>query len=152
MLRRLAKHAQRMTVGLLLAGRAGDRIAADAAIIERERIDLGEFVAGRALLGVLIAARLVRQPDLAPSPRPFIAIEARQRLDDLLGLVAANAFERIDPPGAAQDLRLDLVERPLARAGRCLDIHGTPPRTLFRLFLRAGAPTTAALTGCAAPP
>src|SRR5262245_3345676 len=79
-LRLLAEIAHRMPVGLDLTGRAGDRIAADAAIFERHGVDLGEFLAGCALLRALVAPRLVRKPDLTPGLRPLIAVEARERL------------------------------------------------------------------------
>src|SRR5262249_45398455 len=113
----LAEGAQRMPVRLLLARRAGDRVAADAAIVERQRIELGEFLAVGARLEALVALGLVGEPDLAPQLRPLVAVEAGQRIHHLLGILAADALERIDAPGAPHHLLLDLVERALLGAG-----------------------------------
>src|SRR5262249_14968015 len=90
----------------------------------------------------------VIEPDLAPQLGPMIAIEALQRVDDALRVVAANAFERVDVAGAPHHLLLDLVERALLRArarrrhrqagsdagdNQAWRVHDGPPRALLRL-------------------
>jgi hypothetical protein len=109
--RRFAEDAQRVPVGFKLARRARHRVATDAAIVEGERVELGELVGagtgGRARVG----RSLVAEPDLRPQPRPQVAVEARQRRAHLLGVGAADVLERIEAAGAAQHLRLDVVER-----------------------------------------
>jgi hypothetical protein len=103
-------------VGLLLAERVGNRIAANAAIFEREGVGLGQLRPARALAGALITPCFVRQPDLAPRLCPLIAIEARERVNDRFGLLAADTFERIEASGAPYDLGLDLIQRALLGA------------------------------------
>ena len=114
---RLAEQAQRMRIRLLLAGRAGHRVAADAAIVEGERVNLGELVAGRARARARVGLGLVVEPDPAPQPRPQIAVEARERAHHPLGILAADVLERIEPPGAAHHLVLDLLQRARRRGG-----------------------------------
>ena len=109
--RRLAEHAHGIEIGLLLARRVGDRIAADAAIVGREVVDVGKLLGAGAFRGQCIALRLVVEPDLAPGLRPVIAIEAGQRRDDALRVGRTDMVERIDLAGAAQDFLLDVVER-----------------------------------------
>src|SRR5580692_4569025 len=126
--RRLAEHAQRMLVRLEFSRRIRRRIAADAAGVEGVHVKLGELRAGCAGLGTRVGLVLIAKPDLAPLVRPMILVEALQRSHHPLGILAADVLERIEPPGAAHELGLDLVERALARSGRfCrrgLQIHG----------------------------
>ena len=111
-----------------LARRIRRRIAADAAGIEGVHVELGKLGAGGARLGAGVSFLLVAKPDLAPLLRPMILVEVLQRIHHPLGVLARNILERIEPPGAAHELGLDLVERALARSGRfCrrgLQIHG----------------------------
>src|SRR6188474_1892443 len=100
-----------MPVGLLLARRARHRIAADAAIIERQGIELGELVPAGAHARPRIALGLVSETELAPQLRPQVAVETGQRVDHLLGVLAADVLERAQPPGAAHQLLLDLLQR-----------------------------------------
>ena len=125
MLRRFAEQAQRVPIGLPLARRAGDGVAGDMAILERKRVELRKLLSGCAGFGARVRLPLVGETDLAPRRGPVIAIEAGEPIDHLLGIVAANALERIDPPGAAHDLGLDLVERALLRGRhrRCRERH-----------------------------
>jgi hypothetical protein len=48
----------------------------------------------------------------------MIAIEAGERGHDGRRIPRADTLHRIESPGAAKDLRLDLVQRALAGAGR----------------------------------
>src|SRR5262249_12529547 len=109
--RGLAKEAQRMPIGFHLAGRARHGIAADVAILERQRVELGKLAARRALARARIGLALVIEPNLAPQRRPVVAIEALELVDDALRVLAADALERVDVAGTAHDLALDLVER-----------------------------------------
>ena len=134
-LRRLAEQTQRMLIGLLLARRAGDGVATDMAIFEGEGVELGKLLAGGPCLGARVGLRLVSQTDLAPRRRPVVAIEAEERIDHLLGIVAADTLERIDVAGATHDLLLDLVERALLcgcighpKRKRCGDAASDEPR------------------------
>ena len=144
---RLAKQAQRMPIGLFLARRAGDGVTADMAIFERKRVEIGELFCGCACFGARVGLRLVIQTDLAPRRRPVIAIEAGERVDHLLGIVAADALERIDVPGPAHHLRLDLVERTLLRGRirhcrerhRCGNAAGNQARCFHVGFLLPAA-------------
>ena len=109
--RRLAEHAQRLPVGVELVRRARHRIARDHAVAERQHVGLGELLVAGALLGERVRLGLVVEADPAPRLAPCIGVEAVERRQHLLGVVAANALERIDAAGAAHHLRLDLVER-----------------------------------------
>src|SRR4051794_25094651 len=153
MLRRFAEQAQRVPIGLLLARRAGDGITSDMAILERKRVEFRKLLSGCAGFGARIGLPLVGETDLAPRRSPVIAIEAGERIDHLLGILAANALERIDPAGAAHDLRLDLVERALLRGcrwrrcerHRCGDAASDQARRfhvgfLLRMLLSAASP------------
>jgi hypothetical protein len=96
---------------------------------------------GRALARTCVTLRLVGEPDLAPQCRPVVAIEARECSGDRFSIVAADTLERIDVPGAAHDLPLDLVERAPRRVvcvrgratgGRQVLAHGcAPPECLL---------------------
>jgi hypothetical protein len=65
----LAEQTQRMAIGVHLAGRARDRIARDAAVIEGEHIKLGKLVAGSARLRARVGLGFVVKSDLAPQRR-----------------------------------------------------------------------------------
>jgi hypothetical protein len=78
MLRGLAVHAHGIEIGLSLARRVGDRIAADAAVVRRQEIGIRELLATCACLGARIALRFIVEPDLAPVIGPVIAIETRE--------------------------------------------------------------------------
>jgi len=109
--RRLAEDAQRMLIGLLLAGRARARVAPHPAQLEG-------VVAGRRdqfRVGLVprqfVAAGFVGQADLAPFLRPVVAVEAPQRLDDRRGVLEAHVVEGAQALlRAAQDFLLDLVQ------------------------------------------
>jgi len=100
-----------MPVRRPLARRARDRITADTAIVERQRVELGKLLARRALTRAFVALRLVGEPEPAPELRPQVAIEAGERARHLLGVLAADILERIEAAGAAHELGLDLVQR-----------------------------------------
>ncbi len=108
--RRLAEQTQRMPVGFELAGRIRRRIAADPAGVEGVHVELGKLGTRCARLGTGIGLLLIAEADLAPPPRPLILVEARQRIHHLLGILAADILERIEPPGAAQEFGLNLLE------------------------------------------
>ena len=116
--RRLAEHAQRVLVRLPLARRIRRRIAADAAGVEGVHVKLGKLRTGRAGLGARVALLLVAEADLRPLLCPMILVEVLQRIHHPLGILAADILERIEPPGAAHELGLDLIQRALARSGR----------------------------------
>jgi len=40
----------------------------------------------------------------------MIPVEILQRIHHALGILAADVLERIEPPGAAHELRLDLIQ------------------------------------------
>ena len=131
MRRRLAEQAQRVPVGLLLPRRVGDGIAADMAIFEREGVELGKLFAGCARVRPRVGLGLVGEPDLAPCGRPVVAVEAGERIDDLLGVIAPDALERVDMSGAPENLLLDLVERALLR-GRARRMPADVKRSKLR--------------------
>ena len=73
-------------------------------------VELGKLRAGSAGLGAGVALFLVVEADLRPLSRPMILVEALQRTHHALGVLAADVLERIEPPGAAHELGLDLVQ------------------------------------------
>ena len=97
------------------------------AIFEREGVELGKLFAGCARVGPRVGLGLVGEPDLAPCGRPVVAVEAGERIDDLLGVIAPDALERVEMSGAPENLLLDLGERALLR-GRRGDAARKAPR------------------------
>ena len=113
-----------MPVGFLLAGRAGDGIAGEAAIVEGEKVGVADLLPVGALLCEGVAFRLVIEAYLRPLLRPMIAIQVLEPCHDFFDVIAADRLERTVVRGAAQDFFLDFVERALAGLRR--RIHENP--------------------------
>src|SRR5262249_8646911 len=125
--------------GRKLAGRAWRRIAADPAGVEAHHVQFGELMAVRAGGGAGVALLLVVQSELAPGFGPVILVERLDRGEHPFGVLAADVFERIEAPGPAHELRLDLVQRALARTRDCLHVHLGLPTPDARKFWRRKA-------------
>jgi hypothetical protein len=106
---------ERTLVRPLGRGRDRTRIARDAEIIEREKIEIAHLLPVAAAVLELFRVGVALLAELRPFGGPFVPVDAFQRMGHEHAVVRPDAVERIDLSRAADRLGLHFLKRAGAR-------------------------------------